>query len=292
MLIDCHAHIAPKLTGFWEPLRYGRAIREGEARQLFPPSFDPAASPPGVLLAYMDMVGVDRTLIVQHNVYGDHNDTVLEMVKQWPDRFTGFAFLGRMDQADAPDLLERLIEAGMAGLKIELGTTRGLRADFRFDGEREWRIFERLNQLGRPLVLDVNDAGEEDVVALRKVSEAFASMPMVICHVGGAPTPGWEERAMLAKRSNGWLDLTNLFWGFSPDEEEYPFPRAQELIRWAVERFGADRTMLGSDYPITLTRATYQQIFDYVRRHCPFLSPEQKSNIVGGTAERFLKSWS
>lgn len=292
MLIDCHVHIAPKLTGFWEPLRYGRGMREGVTRQLFPPSFDPAGSPPGVLLAYMDMIGIDRAFIVQHNVYGDHNDTVLEMLKQRPDRFTGFAFLGRMDQPDAPDLLERMIEAGMAGLKIELGTTRGLRADFRFDGEREWRIFERLDNLGRPLVLDINDAKDEDVAALRKVANKFARMPMVICHVGGAPIPGWEERAMLAKRPNGWLDLTNLFWGYSPDEEEYPFPHAQELISWAVERFGADRTMLGSDYPLTLTRATYQQIFDVVRRHCSFLTPEQKADIVGGTAERFLKSWS
>ena len=97
---------------------------------------------------------------------------------------------------------------------------------------------------------------------------------------------------MLAKRPNGWVDLTTLFWGFNPDEEEYPFPHAQELVRWAVEHFGPDRVMLGSDYPVTLNRATYQQLFDYVRRHCPFLTPEQKADITGGTAERFLKSWS
>lgn len=292
MLIDCHAHIAPKLTGFWEPLRYGRGSSGGTTAQLFPPSFDPAASPPDILLAYMDWAGVDRTFLVQHNVYGDHNATVIDMVKRWPDRFTGFIFLGRMDQPDGPDILEKMIDAGMAGLKIELITTRGLRADFRFDGEREWRIFERLNQLGRPLVVDINDAAAEDVTALRKVADAFTRMPLVVCHLGGPPKAGWEERALLAKRPNGWVDLASLFWGFSADEEEYPFPRTQELIRWAVEQFGADRLMLGSDYPVTLNRATYQQLFDYVRRHCSFLTPEQKTAIVGGTAERFLKSWS
>lgn len=291
MLIDSHVHIAPRLTGFWKPLRYGKATWNGTTKQLFPPSFDPAASPPDILLAYMDMVGVDRAIVVQHNVYGDHNSTVVEMLKQWPDRFTGFAFMGKLDQPDAPDLLESWIEKGIAGLKIELLTTRTLRGDFRFDGEREWRVFERLNRLGRPLILDINDATREDVTALRKVLDAFPRMPVVICHLGG-PLEGYEERALLAKRANGWVDLTSLFYGAGPEEEEYPFPRAQELIRWAVGQFGADRMMLGSDYPYTLNRATYQQLFDYVRRHCSFLSPEQKAAILGGTAEQFLKSWS
>ncbi len=70
--------------------------------------------------------------------------------------------------------------------------------------------------------------------------------------------------------------------------EEYPYPRAQELVRWAVDTFGADRIMWGTDYPPVLRTATYVQLLDWVRKHCSFLTAEQRAAILGGTAERFL----
>src|SRR5712692_6253755 len=126
MIIDCHCHVARIMTGFWQPLRYGKAFDEDTVRQLLPPSFDPTASPPEVLLGYLDDAGVDRAFLVQHHMYGDQNPTVLECLETWPDRFVGFAYLGALDQPDAPDQLERLIGAGMAGLKVEVASTRRL----------------------------------------------------------------------------------------------------------------------------------------------------------------------
>lgn len=291
MIIDCHAHIARTMTGFWEPLRYGKALDRGQARQIFPPAFDPTASPPEVLLGYMDQAGVDRAILLQHHLYGDQNEVVLAALEAWPDRLSGFAYLGPIDQPDAPDQLERLLERGMTGLKIEVPSTRRLRADFAFDGEREWRVFERLSQLRRPLALDLNGSPPEDVIALRQVTAAFPTLPVLICHVGGPPGPGWQDRALLAKVPQGWVDLAALPM-FAGPEEEYPYPRAQEYVRWAVETFGAERVLWGTDYPPALNRGTYVQHLDYLRRHCDFLTSAQKTAILGGNAERFLKSGS
>lgn len=288
MIIDCHAHVARVMTGFWEPLRYGKLRDGGEPRQLFPPSFDPSASPPEVLLGYMDQAGVDMTFLVQHHMYGNQNELVLESIRRWPDRFRGFAYLGRMDQPDAADQLERLIAGGMTGLKIELVSTLRLRPEFRFDGETEQPIFERLNQLGRPLVVDVNGAPLTVVPALQSILDRYPRIHLLMCHVGGAGGEGWQERALVAKHPRGWVDLSALPLLFGPDEE-YPFPKAQEITRWTVEQFGADRVMLGTDYPPTLRSGTYQQLIDWGRRHCPFLTPAQRADIIGGTAERFLK---
>jgi predicted TIM-barrel fold metal-dependent hydrolase len=287
MIIDCHCHVARTMTGFWQPLRYGKVQDEGKVFQIFPPSFDPTSSQPEVLLGHMDDVGVDRAFLVQHHLYGDQNATVLECVKSWPDRFVGYAYLGKMDQPDAPDQLERLIEQGMLGLKVEVASTRRLRLDFRFDGDREMRIWERLNQLGRPLALDLIASPPEDVTALQKVVDACPRVQFVNCHVGGPVTSGWQERAMLTKRSNGWFDLavaTMVGRG-----EEYPFPKAQEFVRWAVDTFGADRIMWGTDYPPVLRQATYRQHLDWVRKHCDFLTDAQRADILGGTAERYLR---
>jgi L-fuconolactonase len=290
MIIDCHAHVARRMTGFRAPLRYGR-VREtdGTESQFFPPSFDPVASPPEMLLAHMDHIGVDMTFLVQHHLYGDQNDTVLDALTRWPDRFRGFAYLGTMDQPDAPDRLERLIARGMTGLKIELASTARLRPDFRFDGEREMRIFERLNALGRPLVIDINGAPPEVVPAVKRVIDTYSRIHLLVCHVGGASEGDWENRARLAKHPRGWIDLAALPL-LVERGAEYPFTAAQTYAKWAVDTIGADRVMIGTDYPPTLNGGTYRQLFDWVRRHCAFLTDTQRADILGGTAERFLKA--
>ena len=290
MIIDCHAHIGQPMTGFWQPLRTGKIQDHGQIIQFFPPAFDPTASPPEVLLAHMDWAGVDRTSLVQHHNYGDQNALVIDTLKKWPDRFAGFAYLGRMDQPDAPDQLERLVESGMTGLKVELTSTRRLRADFRFDGEREQRIWERLDHLKRPLVLDVNDGTPDDSRAISQMLQDFPNLHVVICHVGGPPREGWQERALPAKHPRGWIDISGLPLVFGYDDD-YPYRQAREVIRWAVDTFGADRVMWGTDYPVTLNYGTYRQLLEYVSRHCDFLTDAQKDAIIGGNADRFLKTF-
>jgi L-fuconolactonase len=289
MIIDCHIHVARQLTGFWAPLRYGQVHDNGRSLPMFPPSFDPPASPPELALAYMDQAGVDRAFLVQHHMYGDQNALVTDAVTRWPDRFVGFAYLGSVNQSDGPDRLERLLSHGMAGLKVELQSTRRLNPDFRFDGPREWAIWERLNHLHKPLIVDINGAPAGDVPALQGMVDAFPNIHLAICHLGGAPQPGWEERVLLAQHPSVWLDLASLQAPFGPDHE-YPYPKEQALIRWVVERIDFRRIMWGSDYPGTIRKSTYQQILDVVRQHCDFLSDAQKQEILSGSAIRFLQN--
>lgn len=286
MIVDAHVHVARELTGFWEPLRYGQVRDRGQVRQLLPPAFDPPASPPEVLLGYMDAAGVERAIIVQHHMYGDQNGTVLAALAQWPDRFAGYAYLGAFDRPDDPDRLERLLAGGLLGLKVELNSTRRLRPDFRFDGERERRVWERLHALGRPLAIDLIGTPPEDLPALHRLLEELPNLTIVNCHVGGPGGAGWEERARLGAHPRVWSDLAAL--PLLLKDEEYPFPRTVEFVRWTVEHIGAERLLWGSDYPVVLSQATYRQFLDYLRRHCPFLTAEQQTAILGGNAERFL----
>jgi len=289
-IVDAHAHIAREMTGFRRPTRHGRAIDEGGEAQFFPPSFDPVASPPETLLAYMDQAGVDRTFLVQHHLYGDQNALVLATLKQWPDRFSGFAYLGPMTDPGDPDRLARLLGEGMIGLKIELPSTRRLNAAFRWDGAGEMRLWECLARLGRPLWIDINGCNGEDVTALDRALTSVGGVRLMVCHVGGAPQGIWRERALLAKKFDGWTDLAAVPLLSGP-EAEYPYPEAQEIVRWAVEQFGADRVLWGSDYPPTLNSSTYRQLIDVVRRHCPFLTPAQKDQILGGAAEAVRRAF-
>jgi predicted TIM-barrel fold metal-dependent hydrolase len=288
MIVDAHVHLARELTGFRKPLRHGKVVDGDQVSQWFPPAFDPPASTAETLLAYMDDAEVDRAIIVQHYLYGDQNETVTAAVTGWPDRLAGYAFLGAFDQPDDPDRLERLIEGGLLGLKIELATTRRLRPSFRFDGDHEWRIWERLNALGRPLALDLIGTPPSDVPALRRMLDEFPRLQLVNCHVGGPGDPNWEEKALLGRHPRVWSDLAALPLFLSKPVEEYPFPKAQEFIRWTIEHIGADRIMWGTDYPPMLSLATYRQWRDLVRVHCGLLTDAQRADILGGTAQRFL----
>jgi predicted TIM-barrel fold metal-dependent hydrolase len=289
VIIDAHVHLADKLTGFRKPLRYGKVV-DGEAvSQWFPPSFDPPASPPEVLLGYMDMVGVERAIVVQHHLYGDQNATTLAAVRRWPDRFDGYAYLGAFDRPDDPDRLEGLIADGLLGLKVELATTRRLRPSFRFDGEREWRVWERLDRLRRPLALDLIGTPPSDVPVLRRMLDEFPTLIIVNCHVGGPGDANWEEKARLGEHPRVWSDLAAL--PLLLRDDEYPYPKAQAFVRWTVEHVGADRLLWGTDYPPTLSHGTYRQLLDYVRVHCAFLSEDQRAAILGGNADRFLAQY-
>jgi predicted TIM-barrel fold metal-dependent hydrolase len=291
LIVDCHAHIAVPLTGFRLPLRHGHVLFEGREVPWLTPAFDPTCSPPETLLAHMDQAGVERTWLLQSPAYGNQNALVLDAIRRWPDRFSGFALLGPVDQPDGPDQVERLIQAGMAGLKVMvMSTRRAYGLGFRFDGEREWKVWERLDQLRSLLVIDAMDAPPDDTVAMRRVIEEFSHLRMVQCHLGGPTQPGWEERAMLIRHPRVYGDISALpthFWG--PDEE-YPFPKAQDNLRWAVETFGADKLMWGTDYPPPLRQATYRQLLEYIPRHCAFLTDTQKEALLGGTAESLLNS--
>lgn len=288
LIIDCHTHIASRLTGFRQPLRYGKVTHQGQTVQWLPPSFDPPASPPEVLMGYMDQAGVDRACMVSHQGYGDQNTAILDAARRWPDRLVGFAFLPAITHPDAPDQLERLISAGMKGLKVELGTTRRQWPEFRFDGEAEWKVWERLDQIGRPLIIDANAGMPADTDAVRELISEFSHLRVAICHLGGPPSAGWQERALLAKHPRVWVDLTSVPGGALEPDPDYPFPEAQRIVQWAVDNVGAEKIMWGTDYPHALNRATYQQHLDFVRRHCTFLSTEQRAAILGGSAERFL----
>lgn len=57
----------------------------------------------------------------------------------------------------------------------------------------------------------------------------------------------------------------------------------------ALEAFGAERLMYGSDWPVCLLAASYAQQFEALQVYVRKLSPTEQANIMGQTAARFYK---
>ena len=55
------------------------------------------------------------------------------------------------------------------------------------------------------------------------------------------------------------------------------------------DQVGAAKLLWGSDCPLGMSAwCTYRQAIDFIRRHCDFLSGEEKALILGGNAARLF----
>lgn len=100
-----------------------------------------------------------------------------------------------------------------------------------------------------------------DIDAWRKHMKAMAAHEYVHCKVSGMVTeakwPGWTYSDFVP-----YLDVV-------------------------VEAFGADRLLYGSDWPVCLVAATYDQQFSIIQNYFASFSAVEKEKILGGNAKRF-----
>lgn len=61
----------------------------------------------------------------------------------------------------------------------------------------------------------------------------------------------------------------------------------QPYLDLALELFGPNRLMFGSDWPVCLVAASYDQVFGIVNDYISQLSDDEQGMILGGTAAKF-----
>ncbi|MEV6801145.1 amidohydrolase family protein [Micromonospora rifamycinica] len=160
-----------------------------------------------------------------------------------------------------PDYLDRagvrrgLAEIAAAGLTFDLV----IRADQLPAAARAARAVPQLrfvlDHLGKPRI----DQGTAGLRSWRGPLAAFAANPNVTAKLSGLVTeagPGWSA------------------------EELRPF------VEVAVEEFGADRLMFGSDWPVCLLRSDYAGVLRALTAALPPLPDRDRHEILAGTAVR------
>lgn len=88
----------------------------------------------------------------------------------------------------------------------------------------------------------------------------------------------------MAEFPNVWLELSAI--PVLREEEEYPYPRAQQILQTAYEKVGVDRIVWGTDFPTVLEVCTYRQCLNLVKNNCDFLSVDEKKRILGENSTR------
>ncbi|TDC64293.1 amidohydrolase [Micromonospora sp. KC207] len=159
------------------------------------------------------------------------------------------------DYLDRPDVRRGLAEIGAAGLVFDLV----IRADQLPAAARAARAVPQLrfvlDHLGKPRI----DEGEAGLRSWRGPLAALAANPNVTGKLSGLVTEAGPD--------------------WSPDELR-PFVEA------AIEEFGPERLMFGSDWPVCLLRSDYPGVRRALTAALPPLSAQDRHEIFAGTAVR------
>jgi predicted TIM-barrel fold metal-dependent hydrolase len=302
MIVDAHAHVFERIHGHLAQgevigIGYGR-VRVGmnEIIQVLPPLCEATRLTPEMLLRNMDLAGVERTVLLQGNFYGEMNDYVAGVVNGWPDRFTGAAYLDPWEGDPHAVFTHCVEDLGLRIMKIPVDDAFGLGSihpGARLDDECVTWLWPEMERRGLIVTLDLGGVGsssyQTDLVEC--IARNHPGLKIVIAHLG-QPTVHvdkdprlialWEKQVLLGLLPNVWFDLSAL--PAKTQEEPYPYPSSGRWIRRAIELVGPKKLMWGTDVPGLLTSGTYTQLLTQMDVHLEGLGHEDLAAILGQTA--------
>ncbi|MGZ4482550.1 MAG: amidohydrolase family protein, partial [Gaiellales bacterium] len=61
------------------------------------------------------------------------------------------------------------------------------------------------------------------------------------------------------------------------------------FVEVALDAFGPDRLIFGSDWPVSTSAASYAQVWDVAERACEGLADGERAALLGGNAQRVYR---
>lgn len=263
--------------------------------QYMPVGMQQIVAPPELMLAQMQIAGVDHTILQTGWGYGAMNDYNAFAQNQYPDKFTA---LLNVDEARAftdegATEFDRAHQLGLKGVYFALDAFARYGFDASFDEARYDSFWDKINTLKLPVFFEITAIPDYDtacyianLIKLQALMNRYTNIRWVL--VMGPPvgffgkSGSWEfpDEVLAAYRHENLLIevMFPITWGGVWD---YPYPEAQELIRGMHGYFGAEKLIWGSDMPNVERFCTYKQSLDYVRKYCNFLSSSEKDAILG-----------
>jgi L-fuconolactonase len=141
------------------------------------------------------------------------------------------------------------------------------------------------------LVYDVLTRPHQLPAALAAV-RAVPDMVFVLDHLskpdiaGGVLEPWATHLAALAAEPNVVAKVSGLVTEAGP---QWTVDDLRASVDVALEAFGPDRLMAGSDWPVCLLAASYDEVFDAASQLVSELSAAERDLVLGGTAERVYR---
>ena len=233
--VDCHAHVC------------------GPASQ-FPYAPERIYTPPDATLesyqTLLQMLGIDRAVLVQPSVYGTDNRALLSALRSNPQQFRGVAVISNDPKASSDQQLADLHAAGIRGLRCNIVDIADKSAGLPIEQLRN--LAKRIEPLGwhLELLMHVNEYPN-----LAKTFEDFP-VDLVFGHFGyshakhGIADKGFQGLLELMKTQRAWVKMTGPYRicdGDLPYIDMRPFNDA-------VLEANPNRLIWGSDWPHVMVK--------------------------------------
>jgi L-fuconolactonase len=272
MIVDAHHH-------FWDPDRAEYPFMTEELGPIRRP-FGPEDLAP--LLA---RIGVQRTILVQTLANLEETAEFLAIAAATPfvAGVVGWVDLTNGGTADA-----------IASLRSGPGGDRlvGIRHLVQYEADPSWltrpEVRRGLSAVGESgIAYDLLVRSRELPAALDAV-RALPDVRFVIDHLAKPPIrdgqmqPWADLIAPFGAFANVWCKVSGLV-----TEADWTIWKPDEIgayVEHAVEVFGPDRLLFGSDWPVCLLAASYEQVHELARRNLSRLSDAEQAAVFGENA--------
>lgn len=240
----------------------------------------------------MNDAGVDGALIVQPINHKFDHSYVANAMKKYPDRFKGMLL---HDPSLSPELaverLEELVLAGFVGVRFNpyLWPEGELMSK---DEGCGLAVYKRCGETGIPVGVMTFKGLHLHMADILSLISKSPETVLILDHLGFCALndegdKAFEQLLSLAKHPNVHVKVSALFRN-TGDADSFPYNKVKaERFDPLMEAFGAERLMVGSDFPFVLeTEGAYAGAIDTVKSWVSEGSP-----VMGATAERLFGVW-
>jgi L-fuconolactonase len=207
----------------------------------------------------------------------------LECLRKFPGKFSAVATLDPASP-QAPSQLAGLVKEGIEGIRLHAGA--------RSPGDDPLSLWRQAEALDIPVSCQggLSDFGKDDFAAI------FPELPrlkIIIEHLGrggddSSPSrEAYRKVLALSRYPNAYLKVPGLGEFCRrpmPFVQPFPFGDIPPLIEMAVEAFGANRLMWGSDFPPSASREGYRNALRWPMERVKFADQADRDWVFGGTA--------
>src|SRR6202012_2193727 len=204
-------------------------------------------------------------------------------VQRCPHRFAVMARFNREADGARERLQTWLDQPGMLGIRMTFFKPHWAR--WLEPGIIDW-YWSALERLNIPLMALAFGRIKE----IGKLAERHPGLTVIIDHMGRQSAlrddeafADLDEMLALAKLPNVAIKASSLPC-YTTDP--YPFPKLTPYLKRTFDAFGADRMMWGSD--VTRLPCSYRECVDHFAKELPFLSDDDRTRVLGGTAAKLL----
>ena len=182
--------------------------------------------------------GISRCLICQvamkPTIIDTINDFLLDLYHTYPDFYIPFASI-HQDCENKPQLVEKFKQQGFFGIKLHPDYQK-----FNMDDPMMDDFYDTAAQLDLPVLIHTGDKRYDysNPMRLRNILLRFPKLTAIGAHFGGFSQ--WDLAYECLQ------DLPNVMFDTSSALQFMP----PSLVRQFLERFGVERFMFGSDYPL------------------------------------------